>query len=217
MTERSSEPSAAARAVPCKVRALDAHDRRTVVATTARAFAIDPLFDHFTTDLLVAHRSLPAFFAPSIRDLADHGRCWVADQDGRARGIAAWLHPEGYPRGSKRETLLTLRTSPAFVRVHDRVGGLRLFAAVEAAHPKDPHWYLGLLAVDPTLQGKGVGTLLIQPGLDAADEQGLPCYLETQKESNLAWYGRFGFELTKTIKIGDVPPVWCLRRPARER
>jgi GNAT superfamily N-acetyltransferase len=197
------------------VRPLRTSDVRTVNASVARAFSIDPMFDYFTRDLLAAHRSMPGFFAPTIRDVDRHGHGWVVEVDGVARGLAGWLGPGGFPRTPRREATVAIGSLPAFARQHDPVGGLRLLLTIERRHPKFEHWYLALLAVDPTQQGRGLGAAVIQPGIDAADDAGLPCYLETQKEANLAWYGRFGFEVTDTIRVGKVPPVWCMTRSAR--
>ncbi len=58
-----------------------------------------------------------------------------------------------------------------------------------------PHWYLSILGVDPDHQGKGLGGTLLQPALAQADEEGLPCYLETLEEKNLAFYLRHGFKV----------------------
>ena len=46
------------------------------------------------------------------------------------------------------------------------------------------------------------------------ETDGLPAYLETQKESNVPWYARFGFELTHTVRRPGTPLVWCMTRPA---
>src|SRR5205814_750721 len=64
---------------------------------------------------------------------------------------------------------------------------LRMGSALEAKHHAlcpEPHRYLYFLGVDPPHQRKGLGGELLRPGLAQADRDGLPCYLETGKESN---------------------------------
>ena len=69
------------------------------------------------------------------------------------------------------------------------------------------HWYLGILGVDPRHQGEGLGARLIDHTLDRLDREGLPAYLETDKESNLAWYARRRFELRETLHpVAAGPP-----------
>jgi hypothetical protein len=48
--------------------------------------------------------------------------------------------------------------------------------------------------------------------LDQCDTEGLPAYLETQKESNLAFYGRYGFEVADEIRLPNCPPAWTMMR-----
>lgn len=91
-----------------------------------------------------------------------------------------------------------------------RVG--RLDAAMKAHHPKEPHWYLSVLSVEPESQGLGHGSALIQPGLDRADEAGSGAYLETQREKNIGFYERFGFELVEKLVIDGELPVWLMWR-----
>ena len=87
--------------------------------------------------------------------------------------------------------------------------------ALEKVKPKEPHHYLGVLVVDPAVQGQGLGRALIEDGVARSDEQGVPTYLETAKQANLAWYNRFGFEIAEELRPHDrLPTIWTmLRRP----
>jgi predicted N-acetyltransferase YhbS len=83
-------------------------------------------------------------------------------------------------------------------------------------HPKELHWYLPLLAVDPLVQGQGVGTMLMLDGVATMDADGVGGYLETQKDENHAFYNRFGYELRDTLRpVADGPPYYTMWRPAR--
>jgi GNAT superfamily N-acetyltransferase len=87
---------------------------------------------------------------------------------------------------------------------------------VVGAHLRSPHWYLQLVMVDLAEQRRGLGEALLAPGLDRADAEGLPCYLETQREANLAYYARFGFEVSASFGgHAGLPPMWAMTRPPR--
>ena len=58
-----------------------------------------------------------------------------------------------------------------------------------------PHYYLFTLGVKPSAQGKGIGGILLESMLERIDGEKMPAYLETQKESNVSLYQRFGFEV----------------------
>jgi len=95
--------------------------------------------------------------------------------------------------------------------------GLAVLDLMERLHPKDPHWYVQTLGVDPGHQGQGVGKALLQGAADLADADGLPTYLETTNPVNLPIYRRFGFEVAEEVTLpGGFPPLWSMRRPPRE-
>lgn len=79
--------------------------------------------------------------------------------------------------------------------------------------PREPHWYLSVLSVSPESQRQGHGGALIRPGLEAADADRVGCWLETQRESNVPFYARFGFELIRRIEIDPEIPLWLMWRP----
>jgi ribosomal protein S18 acetylase RimI-like enzyme len=85
-----------------------------------------------------------------------------------------------------------------------------------ANHPKEPHWYLWSLTVEPDMQGRGVGSALTADGLARADAQRCGAYLETQNLENLAFYERFGFAPRGAVQPApEAPPLYCLWRPSR--
>jgi ribosomal protein S18 acetylase RimI-like enzyme len=75
------------------------------------------------------------------------------------------------------------------------------------------HWYLMVLGVDPGYQGKGYASKLVRPMLIRADQEKLPCYLETNDEADVPIYRHFGF---KVIEEGTVPGTtvknWAMLR-----
>jgi predicted N-acetyltransferase YhbS len=72
--------------------------------------------------------------------------------------------------------------------------------------------------VDPDVQRQGIGGRLQSPTLGVCDEEGLPAWLETQKEENLAYYERFGFTVVdEHHPIADGPSMWSLRREPATR
>ena len=77
-----------------------------------------------------------------------------------------------------------------------------------------PHWVLDVLGVSPDRQGQGVSRRLLTPVLNEADAQDLPCYLITNKASNLAIYNRFGFNVIQEgLMSGTDVMFYELRRP----
>jgi GNAT superfamily N-acetyltransferase len=123
---------------------------------------------------------------------------------------ALWLPPGGHPFGLADQ----LRVLPAQLRVFGRhlrraIGAQR---AVERHHPREPHWYLDYIAVAPGGQGRGAGSALLAPMLERCDREGVPAYLESSKERNLAFYARHGFRVAREIELPDGPPIWLMWR-----
>ena len=160
---------------------------------------------------------VPSVFGAFAADTVPLGETWVAMAGARVMGAALWVPPGKMPRSSRREAALQARMARLLVTGRNRRCGLALLTEVDKRHPSEPHWYLSVLGVDPVAQGKGLGTQLLGPVLDRADAEGVPAYLETQKEENLAFYIRHGFEETDRITVPGSPPVWTMWRHPRPR
>jgi GNAT superfamily N-acetyltransferase len=197
---------------------LTADRLASAAALLARSFQDDPGHVHLYPDAEARARALPHEFSAACRDGLGLGHVHTASLAGRLAGVAVWLPPGGYPMSIRRQ----LRVLPDVVRLclaaprsFGRV--VHFGAAVGRAHPAQPYWYLEAVGVDPAVQGRGVGTRLLQPVLDIADRARLPCYLETDTEPNVRWYQGLGFE----VRTADVqftpggPRFWTMLRPPR--
>lgn len=93
----------------------------------------------------------------------------------------------------------------------------RVVAAMQAVHPVEPHWYLGVLSTVPERQSQGLGARALTPVLAICDNEGLPAYLESSNARNLPFYWRQGFVQTGEIQVPGGPvlfPMWREPRPA---
>jgi GNAT superfamily N-acetyltransferase len=88
-----------------------------------------------------------------------------------------------------------------------------VFRALDALHPREPHWYLATLGVDPDAQGEGIGGALASSLLEWADRDALPAYLETDRPENVSFYERLGFRVEQEVEVLGAP-IWRMLRPA---
>ena len=68
-------------------------------------------------------------------------------------------------------------------------------------HAPMPHYYLFGMGVDPSEQGKGVGSRLLAAVLRRSEGAGVPCYLETQNARNVPFYEKHGFRVVTDAEL----------------
>jgi ribosomal protein S18 acetylase RimI-like enzyme len=174
----------------------------------ARAFQDDPAWTWVLPDPARRAALLPWLFRMSFEVM--DAELWTTP--GRVRGAARWLPPGraqmrvGVGLRAYVATPLRLREATSRFFAYGRsVDNARGRAAT------GPHWYLAGIGVDPPEQRKGIGSALLEPGLAAAADAGLPCVLLTNAERNLAFYERHGFEVVLETDGPDGPPhAWAM-------
>ncbi|HUY22159.1 MAG TPA: GNAT family N-acetyltransferase [Acidimicrobiales bacterium] len=206
MTTGRGAPHAVRRAVPSDVDAL--------VEVLARAFDDDPVPRWMFRGDRRRHRGLRAFFRIQIRHTyLERGEVWTTDE---LAGAAMWA-PPGKARAGWRDVANLVPVLPYLVGLgRDTPDAARMLAAVDAARPREHHWYLATLGTDPDHQGSGVGSALLRAVLGRVDAEGLPAYLESSKESNVPFYARHGFGVTGEIHTPrGGPTLWLMWRHPR--
>ncbi|MEV4709607.1 GNAT family N-acetyltransferase [Actinoplanes sp. NPDC049316] len=87
----------------------------------------------------------------------------------------------------------------------------RFIALDQAMHDRHPagreHDYLAFLAVQPGLQGKGLGSRLLEHHHQLLDAVGRPAYLEATGERNRRLYQRCGYSPLEPFPIADGGPL----------
>jgi len=192
------------------VRKATAADVPDVARVLARAFLDDP----------VATWSCPAdrrrlrvnarFFLFRTRQLLRQEQVYTTS--GLA-GAALWALPDRW-RTTPRDALGLAPLAPLWGWRLPRV--VRGMSRIEHAHPDaPPHFHLAVLGTDPSRQGEGIGSALLAPVLELCERDNVPAYLESSKESNIAFYARHGFRVTGELVLPKGPPVWPMWREAR--
>lgn len=195
---------------PTGVRRARPDDVPAVARALGRAFDDDPVFQALLPRERVPR--LTRFFERALRVIhLPLDEAWIS-ADGRA---AALFAPPGRWRVSLLQQLRMLPTITLFGR--NSLFGERMHALVERRHPRDAHWYLAVLGVDPDAQGRGLGSRVLAPVLERCDREGIDAYLESSNERNHAFYRRQGFELTETLTLPRGLRAWLMRRRAGAR
>lgn len=136
----------------------------------------------------------------------DHG---TAHSVAEFSGGALWLPPGVQPDEKALVGLMERSIDPKRLQVV-----FTMLEKMEGYHPTEPHWYLPLIGVEPTKQGRGYGSALLRHALEHIDRERRIAYLESTNPANVPLYQRHGFEVVGTIQVGDSPPLYpMIRRP----
>jgi ribosomal protein S18 acetylase RimI-like enzyme len=193
--------------VTVAVRAATRADRAAVAEVLGAAFQVEPVYQWLFPDPAQRRRRL----GPLLRTMVTHlhegpGVVQVATDGEAIVGVAVWDAPGAVDPGRRRMRRALPGMLWATGRSLPRLA--RLGAPFAAARPSTPHWYLSHLGVVPHMQGRGVGAALM--GSMPPLRDGAPAYLECKPE-NVAFYQRFGFDVSGEVTIDadlSVPTMW---------
>jgi GNAT superfamily N-acetyltransferase len=199
------------------LRSATAEDVKPLAVVLARAFYDDPPFVWMLPDPATRLSRAGRVFATILRaEALRHGGVAVACAGGEVLGGAIWLPPGRWQPGIGEQILALPGFAHALGR---RIGRATALAqALARAHPREPHWYLYAIGVDPARQGSGVAGLLLRSRLRRCDQGGYPAYLEASKPASVPLYQHFGFEPAAIPAVpGGAPVITAMWRPPADR
>lgn len=183
-------------------------DRAAVVATLTLAFGSDPGTRWSWPEPKAYLDAFPRFATAFGGAAFARG---TAHRIGFA-GAALWLPPGATSDDAAMRALFETTADAATA-----IDGPQVVQQMAHFHPREPHWYLPLIGIDPAHQGQGLGAALLAHAVALCDRDGLPAYLESSSPRNVPLYQRHGFEVMGTIQSGGSPVFVPMLRPARRR
>ena len=186
---------------------ITAIDQDRAIATLVTAFVSDPLIRWMFPEA----RQYLEFFPQVLTHFAGgafaHDSAWCS---GEFTGAALWLPPDISP---DEEALGEVMQEGVTASLLDEV--FNLLTQVGESHPREAHWYLPAIGVEPGSQGRGHGSALLKQGLAVCDDHHVAAYLETTNPANIPVYEHFGFSVTGEIQAGTSPVVRTMFRASR--
>jgi ribosomal protein S18 acetylase RimI-like enzyme len=196
-----------------EIGALEASEAEEAVNLVARSFRDNPL--SFAVNegdpqrrLRGTHAFISAAFA--IKDYSSH-TLEARSANGKIVGVCSMLPPGECLLSSGEKLRLVWRLLSPGPRALVRT--MRFLDVWDKHHPTERHWHLGPVAVDSDLQGMGVGSKLMQRFCAQIDEADEAAYLEADKEINVRFYERFGFEVISEEEVLGTKNWFMFRQP----
>jgi GNAT superfamily N-acetyltransferase len=192
-------------AVP-EIKSADANNRASAISTIVLGFVADPMARWVWRESSVYLRVMPRFVDAFGGRAFEHGTADIAEG---IRAAALWLPPGVEPDEAKMDAIMEESLRP---EISEDVAAV--VKGMAEHHPREPHWYLPLVAADPQWIGQGLGSLLMKHALRRCDEEGVAAYLESSNPRNISFYQRHGFKIVGKIQSGSSPVLTPMLRPA---
>jgi serine/threonine protein kinase/N-acetylglutamate synthase-like GNAT family acetyltransferase len=167
----------------------------------------------------------------------NHGRLWVLTNydlynQSAVQAVAVWQHPKSETTSYWLEVKKRLKSIKMYSKVLQYSGikgAYRLFRALDVLHQTHVQvlslvssqkissghfWHLYAMGVMPDMIDNGFGSLVLQPILRTANENGLPCFTGVVDAANVSFFLRHGFMLVEhqCIKGHNKNSVYLLKR-----
>ncbi|KAI9147811.1 Puromycin N-acetyltransferase [Paramyrothecium foliicola] len=166
------------------------------------------------------HEFYATWAIKNINDQASHMLLVVAeDEEDRSRppriaGWARWVRRPA-PDPAAEEPPRLVFTADMYPRAGDGEFAARFFQANYDVSRRivghDAQWFLSMMVVRQDFQRRGVGALLMQYGVEKADEDGWMAYVNGSAEGK-GLYERFGFRTVEVSEFEDGAKTWHMKR-----
>lgn len=126
------------------------------------------------------------------------GKIYLADDK---KGCALIMFPER-KRVTLQSVLLDLKLIIRCTGFGNTKKAIRREAQIKKLQPNEPMYYLWFIGVDPSNQGQGIGSAILENIIRESESVNKIVCLETSRSENLSWYQKFGFRIYNELDLG---------------
>lgn len=171
-------------------------DKETVVDILVQAF-----IDNKSVNYIIQHkkslRELKALMEYSFDSCLLFGQVLLSDE---RNTCALILYPQKKRTGIQ-SIWLDIKLIFRAIGVSRIKIALDRETKIKALQPKIPMAYIWFIGVNLNSQHSGFGTKMMREIIQAAEQLGLPVFLETSTLENLPWYQHLGFEIYNKLDL----------------
>jgi len=204
-SDRSAPPT-----VPA-VHAVDLREHAVAARLIVTCFVDYPTWVWVQPDPDRRAEAVRRFYDADLAETLAVGASEAVGAEADLQALAVWLPSEHLAAGFAVDPKIVGAWGPAADRFAHVLG------VMEAAAPREPHWYLDLLATAGSHRRRGFGGALVRSGLRRAALAARGAYLETAHPRTVDWYRALGFTVVnhQVLPAPHGPPLelWGLWHP----
>ncbi|MGB4776245.1 MAG: GNAT family N-acetyltransferase [Daejeonella sp.] len=110
-----------------------------------------------------------------------------------------------------KSILLDLKMALSVIGLSNINKAISRESAIKKIHPSVPIYYLWFIGVEPSQQGNGVGSKLLNEIIQKGLSENRTICLETSTLKNIPWYEKHGFKTYRELDFGY--KLYCMKRP----
>jgi ribosomal protein S18 acetylase RimI-like enzyme len=116
------------------------------------------------------------------------------------RGAALW-HPPDKKINLWRDLVWNINNAAVIGISRRSISHMFTGFRLALLQPRGHLFYLAILGVDPDAQGEGIGSALLEPGIQMCDQFKSPAYLVTDTQDAVRFYRRHGFRVRNKVPV----------------
>ena len=177
----------------------------------SRAFYNDPYYLYIMPDGKKRMDQLDWWMKILLRYTLRYGDIYYTDDK---KSVSMWIGPDKPVINDIKILSMGLILYPFKIGLINFTRMLDLSGQWDKEHKKQKkrHYYLMVIGVEPEFQQRGIGSRLLQDGLNIADNEKLDCYLETATKEDVGFYKKHNFDVTFNKGFNKDSQYWLMTR-----
>jgi ribosomal protein S18 acetylase RimI-like enzyme len=173
-------------------------DKDTIVDILANSFNDNKSVNYIIKQDAQREKRIRVLMAYSFKVCHAFGRV-VLSEDKKACALVVFSDQK---KTTLRSILWDLQLVVNCIGIAGVTKAMRRGDRIKKLQPKEPLYYLWFIGVQPEVQNKGIGSVLLCELMEDAEAKQRTFCLETSTLNNIPWYLKWGLEIYNELDLG---------------